>query len=218
MNYQNLLPLIGVVDTNSPKGSNSNKAEKHFHNLIEVLVSRKSADQDEVFSGSGEAVVAEEHGINLFNDEILVMSNGFTVWKEEKTVTTGVTYGGVRMSVGKGSLKSIFGHVKLHRHQETFFEVYDFGTTFITNKRIIFVGNNKRNKTIRLDRIVNVEFFKDGIYIGKENGVSPLITVPDLSKSSHEPWTYKYQLTSRIPEMAVTINRLLHNDVKVQVS
>jgi hypothetical protein len=216
--YENLLPNLGIHSDKNPNGSNEYKAQSHFENLIDVLTFRKSADEDEVFIGSGETEVAEKYGINLFKDEVLVLSNGFTSWKEEKTQTTGVTYGGFRMSVGNGSLKNVLGHVKMIRHKETFFDTYDSGTTFITNKRIIFVGNNKRNKSIRLDKIVNVEFFKDGIYIGKENGVSPMITVPVLSSDNQSPWTYKHQLTSRIPEMAVTINRLLHNDVEVKVS
>ena len=52
----------------------------------------------------------------------------------------------------------------------------DRGTLYITNKRIIFVGNEKRvNKTINLDDILEFGIFRDGILIGKLNGKKPLI-------------------------------------------
>jgi hypothetical protein len=218
MTYANLFPRIGLTTESPERGSDEYKAQEHFTNLIGVLSSRKSADQDEVYEGSNETQAAEKYGINLFKDEILILTNGFTTWKEEKTRTTSITYGGTRLSSGKGALKTVFGHMNVFPNKETYFSTFDSGTTFITNKRIIFVGNKNRNKTIRMDKIVNVEFFKDGIYVGKENGVSPLITVFELPTDSKEPWSYTQQLTSRIPEVVSYINRVLHNDVVVKAA
>ena len=218
MTYANLFPRIGLTTESPERGSDEYKAQEHFTNLIGVLSSRKSADQDEVYEGSNETQAAEKYGINLFKDEILILTNGFTTWKEEKTRTTSITYGGTRLSSGKGALKTVFGHMNVFPNTETYFSTFDSGTTFITNKRIIFVGNKNRNKTIRMDKIVNVEFFKDGIYVGKENGVSPLITVFELPTDSKEPWSYTQQLTSRIPEVVSYINRVLHNDVVVKAA
>jgi len=216
MNFQNLFPLIGLENEKPEYGSDEYKAQQHFQNLIEVLTFRKNADEDEVYEGSNEKQSAEKYGINLFKDEILVLTNGFTTWKEEKTKTTSMSYGGIRMSSGKGGLKAVFGNVQVIPHKQTYFSKFDSGTLFITTKRIIFVGQNKRNKSIRLDRVMNVEIFKDGLYIGKDNGVSPMITFFELPTDKNEPWSYTQQLTSRVPEMASHINRLLHNDVTVK--
>jgi hypothetical protein len=218
LTFNNLFPIIGITIENPEYGSDDYKAKEHFSNLIGVLSLRKNADQAEVYEGSNETEAAEKHGINLFKDEILILSNCFTTWKEEKTKTTSITYGGTRLNSGKGGLKTVFGHMNIFPNKETYFSTFDSGTTFITNKRIIFVGNKNRNKTIRMDKIVNVEFFKDGIYIGKENGVSPLITVFELSPNPKEPWSYTQQLTSQIPEMVSYINRILHNDVIVKAA
>jgi hypothetical protein len=149
INLINLFPVIGLNIDNPEHGSDEYKAQEHFTNLISILSSRKSADQDEVYEGSGEKEAAEKYGINLHKDEVLILSNGFTTWKEEKTKTTSITYGGVRLSSGKGALKSVFGHMNVIPHKQSYFDTYDTGTTFITNKRIIFVGNKNKNKTIK---------------------------------------------------------------------
>lgn len=216
MTFQNLFPIIGLNTEKPEYGSDEYKAQQHFQNLVEVLTFRKNADQDDVYEGSNEKEAAEKYGINLFKDEILVLTNGFSTWKEEKTKTTSISYGGIRLSSGKGALKTVFGNVSMVRHQQTYFSKFDTGTLFVTTKRIIFVGQNKRNKSIRLDRVMNLEIFEDGFFIGKDNGVSPMITFFELPNNESEPWSYTKQLTSRVPEMVSHINRLLHNDVTVK--
>jgi len=52
----------------------------------------------------------------------------------------------------------------------------DRGTMYVTNKRVIFIGvNNRVNKTLKLDDIIEVSLFRDGLLIGKSNGKKPLI-------------------------------------------
>lgn len=145
------------------------KTEDYVMNLIMILMDRYNADQDTFECGEEDSVKE----INLFNDELLV-KQWSVEWKERKTTTTGVTYGGVRMK-GKGSFSSVFGHMNLIKHTKTEFETVDEGTLFLTSKRLIFVGYNQKNKTIRLDRILNLEVFQDGFYVNKENGDSPMI-------------------------------------------
>jgi hypothetical protein len=212
-----LYTSIGIEKFQPEIGSDEYKAQQHFMNLIVSLSTRKGADEDDTYKGMGEQQAAEEHNINLFQDEVLIKTMYHTTWKEEKTRTTSVSYGGVRMSVGKGALKSVYGHMNITRHQETYFDTFDTGTIHITNKRVIFVGDNNRNKTIRMDRILNVDMFKDGIYLGKENGISPMITFSEYKDNDKEPWSYTQDLISRVPEIATNINRVLHNDVEIVV-
>jgi hypothetical protein len=150
------------------------KTKDHVMDLVITLKDRLRADAD-----TFECTKEDETGeINLFNDELLV--NKWSVeWKERKTITTGVTYGGVRMK-GKGSFSSVFGHMNLIKHTKTEFQTYDHGNLYLTSKRLIFVGYNQKSKTIRLDRVLNLEIFQDGFYVNRENGDSPMIVPTGL--------------------------------------
>lgn len=48
------------------------------------------------------------------------------------------------------------------------------GNVYLTNKRIIFTGNEK-NSNIRLEKILNIIPYSDGVEIGKETGKSPIL-------------------------------------------
>ncbi|KQC10282.1 MAG: hypothetical protein APR54_12125 [Candidatus Cloacimonas sp. SDB] len=50
----------------------------------------------------------------------------------------------------------------------------DEGNAYITNKRLIFTGK-KRNKTIKLDKILDFTPYKNGIHISKDTGKSPFL-------------------------------------------
>lgn len=54
----------------------------------------------------------------------------------------------------------------------------DNGTVYLTNKRVIFTGN-KKNSNIRLDKILSLQPYSDGVEIGKETGKSPTLQVPE---------------------------------------
>ena len=81
----------------------------------------------------------------------------------------------------------------------------DRGTIYLTNKRIIFVGSEKRvNKTIDLSSIIEFDIFKDGLLIGKTNGKKPLIVFPD--------WTDELSpKRDHLNRMTRLIDRLLSN-------
>lgn len=48
------------------------------------------------------------------------------------------------------------------------------GTLFLTNQRLIFMGRRK-NKNIRLNRILDFEIYSNGVQIEKDAGVSPFL-------------------------------------------
>ena len=54
----------------------------------------------------------------------------------------------------------------------------DNGALYLTNKRILFMGN-KKNSIIRLDKILNLTPYIDAIGIGKETGKSPILEIPE---------------------------------------
>lgn len=174
------------------------KTQDFILNQIMILMDRNSAEND-VFECE---VENSANGVNLFNDELMI-KNWNVTWKERKTTTTGITYGGIRMK-GKGSISGVFGHMNLIKHTKTEFQTLDEGNLYLTSKRLIFVGYNQKNKTIRLDRILNLEVFKDGFYVNKENGDSPMI-VPTTPS-----W---YDSVS----MSKYISRVLFEDVQMVV-
>ncbi len=55
---------------------------------------------------------------------------------------------------------------------DTFKEVTDSGTLYITNKRIIFVGT-KKNVTYPLNKVVNFIKYRDAVQFQKENEARP---------------------------------------------
>ena len=57
-------------------------------------------------------------------------------------------------------------------------QLIDSGRVFITNKRIIFLGN-KKNSNIPINKILSINPYSDGVGIEKASGRSPIITVSD---------------------------------------
>lgn len=53
----------------------------------------------------------------------------------------------------------------------------DSGTLYLTNKRIIFLGH-KKNSNIKLDKILSVTPYSNGIEVVKDAGRNPIFLVP----------------------------------------
>ncbi len=66
------------------------------------------------------------------------------------------------------------GSVGVQRVSEDVWQTIDSGKVYLTNKRLIFMGS-KVNKTIRLNKILDINPFKNGIDIQKETGKSPFL-------------------------------------------
>jgi len=58
-------------------------------------------------------------------------------------------------------------------------KLIDTGTLYLTNKRIIFDGN-KKNSNIRLEKIVNITPFSNGVEIDKDTGKSPSLEIKNV--------------------------------------
>lgn len=118
----------------------------------------------------------EEVAINLQKNEYCYFS-GNADWLENRTVTQRINYGGpaLRFKIMKGVYYRA-GSVQVQRiTSEQLLEI-DFGIVYVTNKRIIFVGN-KKNMTIPISKILSVTPYSDGIGIEKDSGKSPILRV-----------------------------------------
>ena len=115
-----------------------------------------------------------ETGISLQKGEVCHYSNHID-WLEHRTVTRRINYGGprVRFKIVKGLYYSA-GSVAVSRVTQDQIQVIDSGTVYLTNKRVIFVGNRK-NSNIRLDKILSVVPYSDGVELEKDTGKSPTL-------------------------------------------
>ena len=100
-------------------------------------------------------------------------------WLETRTITQRINYGGptARIRIIKGVYYRA-GSMSVQRITSEQQQVIDSGTLYVTNKRIIFVGN-KKNTNIPLGKILSVEPFSDGVGIEKDSGKSPALRVSD---------------------------------------
>ncbi len=114
--------------------------------------------------------------INLQKNEQCYFTT-FADWLESRTVTQRINYAGptARIKIMKGIYYRA-GSIGVQRITSEQLLVIDSGQVYITNKRIIFIGN-KKNTNIPLNKILSVNPYSDGIGIEKDSGKSPIIRV-----------------------------------------
>ena len=107
--------------------------------------------------------------INLYKDEICYYSSVIDYF-EYKTITKKIGYSGptFRFKIMKG-LYYRAGRLNVQRETKDVLTKIDTGNAYITNKRIILVGNN-RTFNIQLNKILDIELFSDGVKIIKDVG------------------------------------------------
>lgn len=96
-------------------------------------------------------------------------------WLEQRSVTKRINYGGptARIKIAKGVYYRM-GSVGVQRVSEDVWQTIDSGQLYLTNKRLVFMGS-KGNKTIQLNKILDIKPFKNGVDIQKETGKSPFL-------------------------------------------
>jgi tellurite resistance protein len=113
-------------------------------------------------------------GINLQRGETCYMQRAVE-WHEMRRQRVGVGYSGptMRVKIAKGIYwrAGTLGVKPLTR--DALVRI-DSGTVFITNKRLLFMGTMK-NVTVKLDRILDVTKYTDGVGIEKDSGKSPVL-------------------------------------------
>jgi hypothetical protein len=100
-------------------------------------------------------------------------------WYELRSIRQRVSYSGYSTSfrVAKGFyLRS--GSYSPRSYSVDQMTLIDSGTVYLTNKRIIFTGS-KKNLNIRLEKILNITPYSDGLEIDKETGKSATLQLRD---------------------------------------
>ena len=176
--FEKAVGISGHVD--EPEGSQKSIAGEYLTMLAADLAQRYTSQYSQL-QAIGENEAMTEYGINIHNDEFIHDSIKRVDWFEEKSITTSYNYGGFQYKLGSGNGFSYrMGNLSVFPNTTQQFVLIDRGTLYISNKRIIFVGSEKRvNKSIDLDDILEFSIFRDGILVGKSNGKKPLIKFPE---------------------------------------
>lgn len=186
--HDELQLLIGIDGyMEEPEGSLKCIAGEYFMTLT-LAISERNSSQYYKLNSYNETETMDSFGINIHSNELMYKHFYKTDWYEEKTITTSYNYGGFQYRLGGITGFSYrLGNLSVNPVSSQKFIPVDRGELFITNKRIIFVGKEKRvNKSINLDDILEFSIFKDGILIGKSNGKKPLIYFPEYIRKSDE--------------------------------
>jgi hypothetical protein len=98
-------------------------------------------------------------------------------WYEKRTITKRINYGGptARIKIMKG-VSYRMGSIGFQRVSSEELRLIDHGQVYVTNKRLIFLGNSK-NTNIRLDKILSLNPYSDAVGIEKDSGRSPILKV-----------------------------------------
>lgn len=96
-------------------------------------------------------------------------------WLEQRTITKRFDYSGptARLKIMKGVYYRV-GSISPQRITEDEWCKIDSGKLYLTNKRLIFMGS-KGNKTIPLNKILDIKAYKNGVDIQKDTGKSPFL-------------------------------------------
>lgn len=116
--------------------------------------------------------------INLPKSETLHFTAS-VAWQEQRRVTTRYNYAGptARIKIVKGVYYR-FGSMGVRPQSEDVWQTIDQGKIFLTNKRLIFMGE-KGNKNIAINKILDFTPYSDGVDIQKDSGKSPFLKFSD---------------------------------------
>jgi hypothetical protein len=96
-------------------------------------------------------------------------------WLEQRRITKRINYWGpvARIKIMKGVYYRI-GSIGGERVSEDSWQMIDRGVLYLTNKRIIFIGQ-RGDKNIPINKILDFKPYKNGIDIQKDSGESPFL-------------------------------------------
>ena len=114
--------------------------------------------------------------INLLKGEVCHFGCAAN-WHEYRSVTRRINYSGPAISVK--IMRGVYyraGSMSVQPVLSQELQLIGSGMLYLTNKRVIFVGDNKAT-TIRYNKIVTMNPYSNGVEIIKDAGKSPTITV-----------------------------------------
>jgi len=159
----------------------SNEELKEFSDKIEKVTNENDKDvldavHQALFFRKNLIIKGGELDILLNKNEELVYKHKSTALSKIKTVSTMITGVGSRYS--KNGIRSFVGNVSAWPNQQMVV-VEPIGTTYLTNKRIIFKNPNGKTHEIKLNSIIDYAIENNAIVLSINNGNPIKITVTD---------------------------------------
>ena len=114
--------------------------------------------------------------LNLHKNEVCYFKT-LTSLHEQRTITKRINYGGPSYSIK--IMRGLYyrtGSYNVKKVQEEQLVMLDNGYLYLTNKRLLFIGN-KKNSTIRLNRILAFTPYTNGLEIVKDSGRNPFFLI-----------------------------------------
>lgn len=115
--------------------------------------------------------------INLQKNEKCYLFIQNVDWYELRSVRTRISYSGYSASIK--IVKGFYlrtGSYTPKSVSSAQMSLIDTGSLYLTNKRIIFTGS-KKNSNIRLDKVLSITPYTDGVEIDKETGRNPVLKI-----------------------------------------
>ena len=155
------------------------KALQASHNInmgdgAKALLERKHA----IWLANNESVLPEldsaDIALPLKKGEVVHLAD-YGYMKKVSTRTERVGYHGpvISFKLFKG-VRYRAGDLGVHRTTRTTIDVVDEGSFYITNKRVVFVGQMK-NFSIPINKVIKIEVMDEGLLLQKENTMTPRI-------------------------------------------
>jgi SpoVK/Ycf46/Vps4 family AAA+-type ATPase len=127
--------------------------------------------------------LAASLGISIDEARAMTLTRAFMCWYFE----SGQPLFASNVSVNLQKGEACYGHMpvvwkELRRSRDGWrgddLTVIDSGTAYITNKRVLFVGQTK-SKSLKYDVIISVQVYADAVMLKKGSGKSPYLFPPD---------------------------------------
>lgn len=112
--------------------------------------------------------------INLQRNEVCYFTTDVK-WHEMRRQRQRIQYAGptMRLKICKGVYWRM-GDLAIRPVTQDVLTLIDEGTAYVTNKRLIFTGKMK-NTNIRLNKILDITPYRDGVMVEKDSGKSPFL-------------------------------------------
>lgn len=162
--------------------------------------------------------------ISKMEDDSIVLKDGESIYfkhqfelHEIKVQSRNIVYGGMRLSSGMARA----GSLTYVASEKKDFAISDIGNLYITNKRIIFIGDhNFKNISILLNSVLSYYLYKDAVIVISSNR-KPVLFVSDPIPYNFDKYERDIEpiLSDYVYHFMIVLSRILESnqDSKIDI-
>ena len=157
----------------------------NYLNEIESSLNSRFVYEFLKFNVLNDQEVLSKYGLNIKDDEYLIykVSNIVDIYEEKQRVSR-ITYSGFSTNFRSGSLRYKLGSLRPIVNKEDFWDNFDACKVFFLNKRMVFLGTQKKkNKFINYDDVLTGELFENGLLLSLSNSKKILLNFADYANN-----------------------------------